>query len=981
MKTKKEVTYSLQLLIQLQKLSSHTRDSGFALLMASVMSILIFSMLTIYLFSGRLSRSTSNAMIDAGSTFYAAESELNRRANDMRTRVSNFSRPSGTTPFDSAAINAPLGQHIAAMMQSCINPPAVSAAVPFPRGSGDFACIQNDNAYSESVNTGSVGAANKTTNISSELKTRTNIKYKSYSFVQDLSPSTVALTVIPPNNNFAGLRSTDYTYRVYSTAIKQADGAIDASAQAMLQMQFTNRFIPIFQFAAFYQGDLEINSAPDISINGPVHSNAGIYLAPGNLLTLNGPVTHVSGIFRSLRYQANHSGATRSILFSGGGPYPDNAVNCNSVTNGCVSANDAWGAGPFPIPISPASITASNNTINNTGILRLPPSGFLSQAQTNGTPGIYYNKADLRVTFDPLNANPTFNITRMDQTNDAPATIESFNATPGLIDSLQKPVMLRVTNDTTRSFSEIVRLCPKLDGSAGEPDPNDPILTKRAIPDSPATPTTLSSTTTLVRLNNPANVSDSLTNRQNVINALRQAMIMTPVSSVTYAQTRNAATGQLLTNFQTLLTNAGFTPPERNAITAARLNEIAALNTNALTGNGGCFLPAPMQILLPNSLPNPLFDKRENRNMYILQSNIKSLTAWNRDGVYGDGTIAGAQLSADSKLFARKPLATLAAVDQFPANDPANTRNVSGANCDYDCLGLGSVDGMRSPIAAATTQGGLVWHYSLINRAAPYNYVSNPSDPDATPPVIATRSNTAGVSQYGFAFSGGARLPGALTVASDQAVYVQGDYNNPSSFPGAIPTPDTLDNNAIGLNRTATTNPAAKEKRPASILADSAIVLSNSCSDTSFRINCLRTFTATSVGGAGIQMPIASTTVVRAAVLAGTEATNVAASETSGGLNNHLSFRERWTGQTIKYRGSLVSKGIPSEFNGVFVPGCSALCVGGIQHINTYFAPPARDLGFDTDFNNVDGLPPLTPNVNLLIQRVYKRDYDPLNRG
>jgi hypothetical protein len=971
MKNRKQVSYSLQLMIQLQKLSSRDRQGGYALLMASVMSILIFSMLTVYMFSSRISKSTTNAIVDAGSTFYAAEFGLNSRANDMRTKIGNFSRPTGVSPTDSSASTAPVGAKVASMMTSCIG---TNNAL---KGSGDFACIEDSSNYAESVTSG----------IKQERRTSNNVKYKTYSFVQDLTPATVALTIIPANNNFAGLRASDYQYRVYSTALKQADGSSDVSAQAMLQMQFTNRFIPIFQFAAFYEGDLEITSSTDMSINGPIHSNAGIFLAPGRLLSLNGGVTHVNGIFRSLRYQATHNTDARSILFSGGGPYPDSAVACNGVANGCVSAVDAWGAGPFPIAISTANITASNNAIRNTGVLRLPPSGFLSQTQTNGSPGTYYNKADLRVTFDPRNANPTFNIMRMEQSNTAPALIEDFSNTPGLINSLQKPVMLRVASDAARSTSEIVRLCPKLDGTAGEPDPNDPVLTKRAIPNLPAA---LTSTTNLAKLNGSASIpaNSALANRQLVINALRQAIIMSQVSDMTYAQTKSAASGPLLTNFQTLLSNAGFTLAERNIVTAARLDEIAALNTNSLTGNGGCFLPAPMQIL-SNSVANPLFDKREGRNMYILQSNIKSLTVWNRDGVYGNGTITGAQLSASDKLFARKPLAALAAVDQLPADDPLNTSNVANADCDYDCLGLGSVDGVRTPTATATTEGGLVWHYSLINRAAPYNYISNPSAPDATPPVIATRSTTAGVSPYGFAFSGGARLPGALTIASDQAIYVQGDYNNPSSFPGTIPavttppTLDPLDADAVGLNRTATTNPPAKEKRPAAILADSAIILSNNCSDTSFRLNCLRTFTATSTTATtGIPMPPATTTVVRAAVLAGTEATNIATGATSGGLNNHVSFRENWGGRTFKYRGSLVSKGIPSEFNGLFIPGCTAtLCVGGLRHIDTYFSPPARDFGFDTDFNSINGLPPLTPNVNLLIQRVYKRDYDPLNRG
>jgi hypothetical protein len=964
MKNRKQVSYSLQLMIQLQKLSSRERQSGYALLMASVMSILIFSMLTVYMFSSRISKSTTDAMVDAGSTFYAAEFGLNSRANEMRSRIGNFSRPTGVSPTDTSASTASMGESVASMMASCLG---TNNAL---KGSGDFACTEDSSDYAESITSGD----------RQNRRTSANIKYKTYSFVQDLTPGTVALTVIPANNNFAGLRASDYDYRVYSTALKQADGSSNVSAQSMLQMRFTNRFIPIFQFAAFYQGDLEITSTPDMSINGPIHSNAGIYLAPGNLLTLNGNVTYAGGIFRSLRYRATGSSTgIRRILFGGGGPYPDAAVSCNGVTNGCVDAAPAWSTtASFPIPISEPSITATNNAVRQTGVLRLPPSGFLSQTQANGNAGTYYNKADLRVTFDPLNTvNPTFNISRMEQSNNTPVEIENFS--PRLIDSLQKPVMLRVTNDAAKSFSEIVRLCPKLDGSPGEPNPGDPVLTQRAIPPLTAT---LTSTATLPELNNPTN---GLTNRQNVINALRQAIIVAPITgsnAVTYARTKTVASGTLLNNFSTALTNAGFSNTAITRITSVPINEIAALNTNpGGGGNGGCFLPAPMQILLPVTLPTPLFDKREGRNMNILQSNIKSLTVWNRDGVYGDGTLTDVQLSTNNRLFTRRLANTLDAVDQVPVNDPLNTRNVTGANCDYDCLELGATDGVRSPTAAATTQGGLVWHYSLINRAAPYNYASNFSDADATPPVVAVRNPALGVSRFGFAFSGGARLPGALTIASDQAVYLQGDFNNPSSFPGAIPALDSLDTPAIGLNRTATTNPPAKEKRPAAILADSAIMLSNNCSDTSFRLSCLRTFTATSATSAtGIQMPLATTTVVRAAILAGTEATNVANGETSGGLNNHVSFRENWSGQTIKYRGSLVSKGISSEFNGLYVSGCLSTC-GAAQHINTYFWPPTRDFGFETDFNSINGLPPLTPNVNLLIQRVYKRDYDPLNRS
>jgi hypothetical protein len=957
MKTKKEISYSLQLLMQLQKLSARKRESGFALLMASVMAILIFSMLTVYLFSSRLSRSTANAMIDAGSTFYAAESELNRRANDVRSRIGNFSRPSGVEPLDNSPPGSALGVRIAAMMQSCINNTAGGT------GTGDFACQQNDSNYSESVVTGT-----QDTGISSGLRTDTNIRYRTFSFVRELPPpggGTPQLTIIPPNNAFAGLRATDYLYRVYSTALKQADGSANVAAQSMLQMQFTDRFIPIFQFAAFYDGDLEVFPGAPMTVDGPVHSNRSIFLAPSFLLELRGNLTYVDSVNRSLPYISPfiNGGSGSVIRFTRGGGYTQAPADCDGVIRGCITGQGAFAPATFPIAIHPDDIARTNGAVARTGRLLLPPAGFLSKQIGTRPAGVYWTRADLRVDFDPRNTNPTFSITRMNQSTDPPTQIEAFS--PEVISSLQKPVMLRLrpeidADERTRRFSEVIRLCPKLDGTAGEPADLAAAL--------PTIPSALTALTAAQKVD--------------VVTALQRAIAQTAPTeaSLAFTSLKTGITGELRRNFIAALPASLST---NTNIINAKPRDIAALETTGTStastegGNngssGGCFLPAPMQIL-SSSTPGRVFDKKEGRDMWILQSNIKSLTAWNRDGVYGSSS---SLLSARNKLFDRKPIASLATADQLPDNN--NAVNVANANCDYDCLGLGAVDGVRTPGVTTTSEGGLVWHYSLINRTGVYGYPSNTDN--------GTRSNSLGTSQYGFAFLGGARLPGALTVVSDQAMYIQGDYNNPRKDPGNISAPDPLDNNAVLPNATRISgaggrNPAEREKRPAAILGDSAILLSNSCSDTSFRINCLKTFTAR-VPTDPDAMPLATNTVVRAAVLSGTEATATVGGvlEGASGLNNHLGFRENWNNQTAKYRGSLVSKGIPTEFNGRFLAGCLfRRCTTG-GYAGTYFFPPTRDFGFDTDFNNVDGLPPLTPNVNLLLQRVYKRDYDALNRS
>jgi Tfp pilus assembly protein PilX len=910
MRNKKEIRYSLQLLIQLQKMSSYKRDSGYALLVTSVLAILMFSMLSTYLFSSRLFKSSGNAMIDATSTFYSAETALNKRANYIRKKFDSYSNPTGTEPS---------GANIAEQMAVCISTTAIGS-----KGTGDFNCRVDESDYKEAFTT-TTKSANGSFGGASGYGKNGNIKYKSFSFVKALpnpGGGPVELKVIDVGD-FRGLRSLDYRYRVYSTAIKEAGSTgTNISAQSMLQMEFINRLIPVFQFAAFYENDLEITSSTDMVVNGPVHTNKSLYLSPGGLLTLNNPSTYAKNIFRSRPYVANHSGTTigKRVLLAGGGPYTDSPADCSLGTKRCIEVKNAWSSAPTAI--SQVDINASNGMLKKQSKLQLPPIGFL------GRSGDYYDKADLRIDFNPgrTGVGTPFNVTSINRSLITP-TLEDFSTKPGLINSLQKPVLLRVTNDATRQLSEVTRLCPRLGGGLGEPTGY-----ADAIPAFTTTNFPTLSRTALLTVNS----------KNNAISALLEAIARTP--GVTYEATKLPAAGSLKTAFENALSTFGITGATRDSITSLPLNVIAALNTTTTDtstitnpGKGGCFLPAPMQVLTGQT------DRKENRSMTILQSNIKSLVVWNRDGWYWDTTMKNTQ----DKLFMTKRTARIAAGLPAPTIDAAqNAKAVVGANCDYDCLELSPTD---------VSEGGLVWHYSMIDRNSPYNYLSGDG---------ITRVDSKGLSPYGFAFSGGNRLPGALTIASDQAVYLQGDYNNPSNTAGD--TSATLDGSQFDL-RNAANYPPATEKKPASVLTDSITILSNKCYDVNnYRLNCFNTVMP-NAGDTSV-----TSTVVRAAILSGTENFKIDGNgnmvENGPGLNNHIRMLESWTGVTFKYKGSFVSQGIPTEFNGQYLPG------------GTYYQIPIRDFGFDTDFNRADGLPPLTPRVSLLNQQVFKRDYDSQDR-
>lgn len=84
------------------------------------------------------------------------------------------------------------------------------------------------------------------------------------------------------NGQYKDLRGYVSPVRVISNARKlnslyKITGAV--------RQDFQMATIPIFQFAIFYNVDLEINPGPDMEITGPVHCNEDIYLCPGKNLT------------------------------------------------------------------------------------------------------------------------------------------------------------------------------------------------------------------------------------------------------------------------------------------------------------------------------------------------------------------------------------------------------------------------------------------------------------------------------------------------------------------------------------------------------------------------------------------------------------------------------------------------------------------------------------------------------------------------
>jgi hypothetical protein len=92
---------------------------------------------------------------------------------------------------------------------------------------------------------------------------------------------------------YAGLRGYVSTYTLISDA-RELNRVQDVVAGVMEQVDLAR--IPIFQFAMYSSGDMEISCGQPFVVTGRVHSNNMLYVEPDNALTFQSSVTAVGDI-------------------------------------------------------------------------------------------------------------------------------------------------------------------------------------------------------------------------------------------------------------------------------------------------------------------------------------------------------------------------------------------------------------------------------------------------------------------------------------------------------------------------------------------------------------------------------------------------------------------------------------------------------------------------------------------------------------
>jgi hypothetical protein len=302
------------------------KNDGFAMITVLFMTVVLLAMVGSLT---SLTRSEIGANIssrDSVKGFYAAEAGLNLRAEEVRQTFVGYNRPDGVSPTEA------------------------DACTSGNMGTDDFAC--------QEVIFG---------------------KHKAVTYVVEEPDNPLVLT-IPPGERYQNLNAQEYRYTVTSKAI-----GINGQVEAILELKFKSRLVPLFQFAAFYNKDLEILPGPYMNLAGPVHTNGDLYLDSGNTLEIEGQVTAADDVYRGRKNNSVCSSNDIDIL---------DPSSFRTLLGSCSSRTK----------ITEAMLPPWNSMIQ----IGVPVVTVPEPEDLNPEPGkIYWDKADLRLV---LHLNSSNNI-------------------------------------------------------------------------------------------------------------------------------------------------------------------------------------------------------------------------------------------------------------------------------------------------------------------------------------------------------------------------------------------------------------------------------------------------------------------------------------------------------------------------------------------------------------------------------------------
>jgi hypothetical protein len=179
-------------------------------------------------------------------------------------------------------------------------------------------------------------------------------------YVQQTSTSNYVVL----SSTYAGLNGYVSAYNIVSDA-KEVTDVQSVTGSVFQQLQLTE--IPVYQFAMYSSGEIEISCGQPFVINGPVHANGPIYVEPDSLMTFESSVTASGGINFSRDPADSRTGPAGSVVYD---------------------VTPVAHAKPLTLPIG---TTNSPSAIEQ--LLQPPPTG---ESATSALGSLrYYNKADM----------------------------------------------------------------------------------------------------------------------------------------------------------------------------------------------------------------------------------------------------------------------------------------------------------------------------------------------------------------------------------------------------------------------------------------------------------------------------------------------------------------------------------------------------------------------------------------------------------
>jgi PilX N-terminal len=787
-------------------------------------------------------------------------------------------------------------------------------------------------------------------------------------------PPSQFATILPPSP-YAGMQAliTPFTLSV------AADMSSGAEVKLQRQMQLVG--IPVFQFGIFSETDLAMFPGPQFDFGGRVHTNGNLWLA-ANLgpLELADKVTAVGQVIRTnlengdpIAAGGPYSGDVDIALVPNPGTNPPGALwRALGLGEGSVSGTSVYGAvstvlnnptwtgtvipaynGMVENNVSPLNLTSTalNGITNPLVLIQRPTPGELAS-----NPGEfsqqYFSEASLRILLDDY--GPSGTCTDADMvgldtvTATVPLDLATLTAVPGWWGGPETFYPLPTASDSgayspangywIQNGKPIITGCIKIDyqsAAGGWTDVTQEILKQGFV---------------------GRNI-DPLAACAGAAcpNVVAPNVAGLPGGAVGAQGPPNAGTW------------VGCSDPNPNAII-----RLARLRDNPSTAPaGGCGTPTQNGF---DYWPNVLYDTRESISrdvaigtsltaqgvMNYVELDVTNLDRWFTGAIGASGAASknsnnGFLVYFSDRRGNQPDPVTGVKTGAFGFNDIINPSDPT-----FGCPN-GALDPGEDFVGDATlrTYGGtpLLPGNVAANIAVPnliagvtaatlapnpncgavakppapnYIYVQS-QEARQNPPLFFRRalklvnSTTLnlGTSCYGPA----PNPPCGLAIAAENPVYVQGEFNDG------------------GVNDGSWTGPNVA----ASVAGDSVTLLSDNWNDVNSFISPYalggRTAGSTSyrmavIAGKGIPFPIGAI---------GDSGPDYG---TDGGLHNFLRYLETWGGQSLFYKGSLVS----FYFN--------AQAIGPYKCCNTVYSPPTRNYRFDSDFTlGLQWLPPDTPNL------------------